>query len=97
MEWTPVVVAIITGVCSVLAIVISNTVSNKEMSSKLDKNQLVFETKVTEQITSLREQVEKHNKLIERVYSLERNDALQDAELHRLGKRVSIVEDAKTA
>lgn len=95
MEWTPVLVAVITGICSVIAIVISNVASNKEMSAKLDKNQTVFEARITEQISQLRTQVEKHNNLIERVYGLEKNDAIQDAELHRLGKRITVVEESK--
>ncbi|MBO5971158.1 MAG: hypothetical protein J6S14_22010 [Clostridia bacterium] len=95
MEWIPVIVAIVTGVCSVLAVVISNAASNAKVTALLDKNQTVFETKVTEQITQLRTQVEKHNSMIERVYRLETNDAVQDAELRRLQARIGVVENVE--
>lgn len=99
MEWMPVIVAIVTGISSVVAVVISNAASNAKVTALLDKNQAVFETKVTEQITQLRTQVEnnneKNNGVIDRVFKLEKNDAVQDAELRRLGARISVVEEVK--
>lgn len=92
MEWWYIAGTVLTGLCSVAAVVLSNVASNREMSAKLDKTQAIFEATVTEEITSLRKQVEKHNNVLERVYGLEKNDAVQDTELKRLNKRMEIME-----
>lgn len=92
-------VAIVTGVCSVLAVYLTNRKASSDMDAKLDKQQAVFEAHVTEQINGVKSDMkrletkqDKHNEVIERTFALEKNDALQDAELGRLGKRVSILE-----
>lgn len=87
-----VIVSIITGLFTVLAVLISNAKATRDTQAKIDKNQAVFEAHVTEQISGLRTTVEKHNKVIERTYKLEENNAVQDAELKRLNKRIEIIE-----
>lgn len=59
--------SLITGICSVLAVIITNMSSNKSIDMKLDKQQAVLE----ERIAHLTERVEKHNSLVERTYILE--------------------------
>lgn len=93
------VAAIITGAFSVLAVWLTSRKAGADMDAKLDKQQAVFEAHVTEQINSVKADVrrlevkqDKHNEVIERTYALEKNDALQDAEIKRLGKRLELVE-----
>lgn len=64
---TAVITALITGACSVLAVILTNSQSNKAIDIKLDKTIAILE----ERITHLTTQVEKHNSIIERVYKLE--------------------------
>ena len=56
-----IVVAIITGVVTLVGVVLSNSKSRAVMEVKLD---------------ALTEKVEKHNRLVERTYELERSVAL---------------------
>lgn len=94
-----IIVALVTGLCSVLAVYLTNRKASSDIDAKLDKQQAVFEAHVTEQINGVKTDVkrleakqDKHNEVIERTFALEKNDALQDAELGRLGKRVSLLE-----
>lgn len=64
---TAVLTALITGACSVLAVILTNSQSNKAIDIKLDKTIAILE----ERITHLTTQVEKHNSIVERVYKLE--------------------------
>ena len=54
---TGVIVAIITGIASVLGVVITNSKSNRDMDAKLDKAQAVTQTK----LDALTEEVRRHN------------------------------------
>lgn len=90
--WITITVAIITGACSVLGVILSNAKANRDMDAKLDKTQAVFEAHVTEKIDRLTEKVELHNTLIERTYALEKTAELQGAEQKRLGERIKILE-----
>ena len=82
-----------------MAVYLTKRKASSDMDAKLDKQQAVFEAHVTEQINGVKSDMkrletkqDKHNEVIERTFALEKNDALQDAELGRLGKRVSILE-----
>lgn len=97
-----IIVAIITGVCSVLAVFLTSRRAAADMDAKLDKQQAVFEAHVAEQINGLKTDVrrletkqDKHNAVIERTFALEKNDALQDAELVRIRRRLDAVEGEK--
>ena len=46
-------------------------------------------------IEQLEKKVEKHNNLIERMYSNEKTDAIQDETISELGKRVSDLENSR--
>ena len=72
-----IIVAIITGVLTLVGVLISNS-----------RNDAVQ----TERIEQLREEVKKHNNLIERTYHLEEQSALQDAELKRHNERLKALE-----
>lgn len=62
-----IIVAIITGVLSLVGVIITNTNSNKKIEQQLEVHQAVTETK----LEALTKQVEKHNQIIERTFKLE--------------------------
>lgn len=78
-----IIVAIITGLCSVLAVYLTSQKSARDVDAKLEKQQAVFEAIVTERINALTEKVERHNTVIERTYRLEEKTALLEAEIKR--------------
>lgn len=75
-----VIVALITGACSVLAVIVSNASSNRQIDIKLDKTVAVLE----ERIAHLTSQVEKHNEVITRTYECEKDIAEIKATLHSM-------------
>ena len=77
-----IIVALITGACAVVSQIIISAKSTKELYSKLEladekiKGELgVIHT----ELGNLREQVEKHNNMVERTYKLEQEVALLKA------------------
>lgn len=101
-DWATVIVAIIAAVGSVLGVVLTNSKSNRDFDAKLDKSQAVFEAHVTEQINGVKADVmrleqkqDKHNKVIERTYAIEKKMELQDAEIKRHSERIKILEGVK--
>lgn len=62
-------VALITGIASVIAVMYTNKTSNDKMQKQLEINQAVTE----EKIDILKHEVEKHNKVVERMFVLETN------------------------
>ncbi len=64
--------AIISAVAAIAVCIINTNSQNKKILSELDKHNAVQ----TEQITQLKEQVHKHNNIIERTYKLERDVAV---------------------
>ena len=102
MDWTPLIIALITAAGSIAGVIITNNKSNREVASQLDKSQAVFEAHVTEQIDGLRADVvrleakqDKHNKLIERTYELEQDVKLNTAEINRHKERIKALEGNK--
>ena len=62
-----ILVAAITGVASVVAVVLTNSRASRDMDAKLDKAQAITETK----LEVLTEEVRKHNSFAERVPVME--------------------------
>lgn len=90
-----VMVALITGGASVLAVIITSIATHLDVTQKLDKQQAVFEAIVNERFDRLKEDVarleikqDKHNAVIERTQNLEKSVALNTAEINRLEERV---------
>lgn len=90
--WVPVLVAVVTGVFSLWGSVIAGKKQSKDLAAQLDKNQAVFEAVVSEKISGLQKQVEKHNSIVERTYKLEAESLRHGDELKRLGARISEME-----
>jgi len=86
-----IIVALITGGLALIGQIIVLSISNKELYSKLDKqSELADErmrgeiTVIRTEITDLRHQVEKHNSVIERTYTLEKEQAKQAEQIKTL-------------
>lgn len=60
-------IALITGACSVLGVIISNASSNSKIETQLDLQQKFLD----EKLEILSNRVERHNQVIERVYIIE--------------------------
>lgn len=58
-----IIVALITGACSVIAVIITNATSNRSMAAQLEKSQAVTDTK----LENLTAEVRKHNSFAERI------------------------------
>lgn len=76
-----IIVAIITGIATVLAVIITNARSSRDMDAKLDKAQAVTETK----LDTLTEEVRKHNNFAQRV-------PIMEVKLDDIDRRVSVLE-----
>ena len=75
-----IIVAIITGVLTLVGVIISNSRSEAIQNERID---------------TLREEVKKHNNLIDRMYRCEETVALHEAELKRVNRRLDVVEHHK--
>lgn len=60
-------VALITGGCSLIGVVVSNIFANKKVQNSIETHQAVTD----EQIKALSSRVEKHNSVIDRTYVVE--------------------------
>ena len=75
-----IIVAIITGGLTLVGVIISNSRSDAIQNERID---------------TLREEVKKHNNLIDRMYRCEETVALHEAELKRVNRRLDVVEHHK--
>lgn len=78
-----IIVAIITGVATVLAVVLTNSKSNREVDAKLDKQQAVTETK----LENLTNEVRQHNNFALKIPVIEEKISVAN-------KRIKDLEDA---
>ena len=97
--WIPVIVAIIGAVSGVVGVILSNNKSNRDMATKLDTRQAVFEAHVTEQIDGIKTDVrrlegkqDKHNNIVETTYELKATVERQGDELKRHNERIKQLE-----
>ncbi len=72
-----IIVAIITGVLTLAGVLISNSRSDAVQNERIEQ---------------LRQEVKKHNNLIDRMYKVEENVAIHEAELKRVNRRLEVVE-----
>lgn len=63
MDWMPVIVALIGAISSVIAVIITNKSSNREITHKLETAQAVTDTK----IQNLTDEVRSHNNFARRM------------------------------
>lgn len=77
MDWTSIIVAIVTSAGAFAGVYAANRKSSAIMEYRIEQ---------------LEKKVNLHNQVVERTYRLEESTALQDAELKRINKRLDIVE-----
>ena len=61
------IVALITGGCSLVGVIVSNIFANKKVQNSIETHQAVID----EQIKALSSRVDKHNSVIDRTYIVE--------------------------
>ena len=76
------------GLMTLIGVMITNSKSNKSIENKLVVAQAVTDTKIDE----LKSQVEKHNKVIERVYKLEKLDEVEQEKIKVINHRIEDLE-----
>lgn len=85
---TEIIVALVSGLLSLAGVVITVVMGNKktEKSVKEQTNLTIY------RINELEKKVEKHNGVIERVYFLEREDAVEKEAIKVINHRISDLE-----
>lgn len=83
-----VLAAVISAVAAIVVCVINSNNQNKKIIAEMDKHNAVQSL----EIKSLTKQVEKHNKVIERVYKLEKHEAVVDEEIKVANHRIEDLE-----
>ena len=71
---TEIIVAIVTGVATVIAVVLTNSRNSREMDAKLEKAQAITDTKIEE----LTREVRIHNGFAQRIPVLEEKMSVAD-------------------
>ena len=84
---TEIIVAIVTGVATVIAVVLTNSRNSREMDAKLEKAQAITDTKIEE----LTREVRIHNGFAQRIPVLEEkmseaNNRIKDLETYHRGE-----------
>jgi hypothetical protein len=85
MDYTGIIVAIITAVSSVVAVIITNIASNRKMQQQLEVSQAVTNTK----IENLTQEVRRHNDFAQRVPVLEEKIAVANHRIDDLEREKS--------
>lgn len=79
-----IVIAAITGICSILGVIISNLSSNRKMEHNLDKAQAVTDTKIDE----LTREVREHNNFARRLPVIEEQIKVANHRIDDLERKV---------
>lgn len=79
-----IIVAVITGVATVVAVIITNSRSNRDMDAKLDKAHAVTETK----LDALTDEVRKHNNFAQRVPVIEEQIKVANHRIEDLERKI---------
>lgn len=85
-----IIIALITGVCSILGVIVTTSASNKKLQHQLEVNQAVVNTK----LEGLTEEVRKHNNFTVRVPILEEQVATLQEEIKELKHKIEVLENA---
>jgi hypothetical protein len=83
-----IIAAVISAAAAIAVCAINSNSQNKKMLAEMDKHNDLQ----AYQIQELTKQVEKHNKVIERVYVLEQKDAVEEEEIKVINHRISDLE-----
>lgn len=85
-----IIIALITGVCSVAGVIITTSASNRKLQQQLEVNQAVVNTK----IENLTEEVRKHNNFTVRVPILEEQVSTLQEEMKELKHKIEGIGNA---
>ena len=85
-----IIIALITGVCSILGVIVTTSASNRKLQHQLEVNQAVVNTK----IENLTEEVRKHNNFTVRVPILEEQVSTLQEEMKELKHKIEVLENA---
>lgn len=86
----PTIIAAVISACAAIVVCVINSNSqNKKIIAEMDKHNELQGYKI-EQLTA---QVEKHNKVIERVYKLEQSDEVEKEQIKVINHRINDLED----
>lgn len=85
---TEIMIAIITGICSVAGVIITTSANNRKLQQQLEINQAVVNTK----IESLTDEVRKHNNFTVRVPILEEQVSALHEEIKELKRKIEVLE-----
>ncbi len=85
-----IIIALITGICSVIGVILTTSASNRKLQHQLEVNQAVVNTK----IENLTEEVRKHNNFTVRVPILEEQVATLQEEIKELKHKIEVLENA---
>lgn len=86
-----VIVAIITGGCSIIGVILTNLASNRKVEQQIEKAQAVTDVK----LERLTEEVRKHNSFGDRITRLEEQQREQASRIDRMDGRISRYHDGK--
>ena len=84
-----IIAAVISACAAILVCIINSNAQNKKILAEMDKHNELQGYKL-EQLT---EQVEKHNRVIERVYKLEQADEVEKEQIKVINHRINDLED----
>lgn len=85
-----IIIALITGICSVIGVILTTSASNRKLQHQLEVNQAVVNTK----IESLTEEVRKHNNFTVRVPILEEQVSTLQEEMKELKHKIEGIGNA---
>ena len=85
-----IIIALITGICSVLGVIITTSASNRKLQQQLEVNQAVVNIK----LEGLTEEVRKHNNFTVRVPILEEQVSSLNREIKELKHKIEVLENA---
>lgn len=83
-----IIAALITGGLALVGVIITNNKNQALMDAKLDKQMAVINT----EIKGLTQQVEKHNKVVERTFKLEERASLLEEDVKVANHRINDLE-----
>lgn len=88
MDWVAVICALITGLCSLIGVVISNNRSNAKIQSKIETNQAVTNCEIKE----LTREVREHNNFAKRIPVTENDIEHLKCEINAINHRLDILD-----
>lgn len=96
-----IIVALITGSFAVISQIVISAKSTRELYSKLDKQSEIADERIKSELAvikvemaELRKQVEKHNSVVERTYSIEKELEVQKEQIKVANNRLKDLETA---